>query len=79
MIWQRVRIALLASMVALAAALPVAPGKAFAGSCGADCGQAAPCPVGRARHPSGRRPRGPIRAGVEPGWATERRTKGLRR
>ena len=30
MIWQRVRIALLASMVALAAALPVAPGKAAA-------------------------------------------------
>jgi len=45
MIWQRVRIALLASMVAMAAALPVAPGKAFAGSCGPDCGSAAPCPV----------------------------------
>jgi len=42
MIWQRVRIALLASMVAMAAALPVAPGKVFAGSCGSDCGSAAP-------------------------------------
>jgi hypothetical protein len=45
MIWQRVRIALLASMVAMAAALPVAPGKAFAESVAPDSGPAAPAPV----------------------------------
>jgi hypothetical protein len=40
MIWQRVRIALLASVVAMAAALPIArPAKALAGDCG-NCGPA---------------------------------------
>jgi len=43
MIWQRVRLALLASMVAMAAALPVAPGKALAGDCKTSDGK--PCEV----------------------------------
>ena len=43
MIWQRVRVALLASIVAVAAALPVARGnKALAG----DCGSCAPAASG---------------------------------
>ena len=41
MIWQRVRVALLASMVTMSMALPIArSGKAHAGSCGSDCGAA---------------------------------------
>src|SRR5262249_49777226 len=44
MIWQRVRVALLASMVTMSMALPIArSSKAHAGSCGSDCAPAAPC------------------------------------
>jgi hypothetical protein len=44
MIWQRVRVALLASMVTMSMALPIArSGKAHAGSCGSDCAPATPC------------------------------------